>query len=120
MNVLIVEDNAPLAMLWQRHLQRLGCDVRVAATEEDAIGLIDEVSFKVILMDLVLNGSSALTIADFAEFRQPDAQVIFVTNSHFFSDGSIFQHCGNARAFLPSGTSPSDLAMMVEHYAQAS
>ena len=41
----------------------------------------------------------------------------FVTNTTFFSDGSIFAHAQNARAFLQSNTPPEDLAAMVVHYA---
>jgi len=64
----------------------------------------------------VLENGSALAVADYANYRQPDARVIFVTNTSFFSDGSIFAHSANARAFVPSGTPPEDLAAMVEHY----
>ena len=68
---------------------------------------------------MVLRNGSALAVADFASYRQPEAQVIFVTNSAFFSDGSIFAHSANARAMFPSSGRPSDLAAMVEHYGMA-
>ena len=63
-------------------------------------------------------GSSAIALADFASYRRPDAKVIFVSSSSFFSDGSIFQLSGNAHAFLPSSTPPEDLAAVVEHHAR--
>ena len=34
----------------------------------------------------------AMAVADFASYRRPEARVIFVTNTSFFSDGSIFAH----------------------------
>jgi DNA-binding NtrC family response regulator len=119
MNVLIVESRKELALIWARHLERQGCAVRIAHRQEDAITLLQDHSFEVVVLDLVLDQGSALAISDFANFRQPDAQVIFVTNSAFFSDGSIFQHCSNACAFLPSTTPPRDLATMVHHYGRA-
>ncbi|MCR8549469.1 response regulator [Salipiger sp. P9] len=119
MNVLIVESSRELATLWRRHLERLGATVRVAHTQEVATALLREVDFKVIVLDLVLEEGSALAVADYASYRQPETRVIFVTNTSFFSDGSIFQHCANACAYLPSATPPSDLAAMIEHYAQA-
>lgn len=73
--------------------------------------------FEIIVLDLVLEGGSALAVADFASYRRPDARVIFVTNTSFFSDGSIFAHSPNACAYVQSEAPPEDLAAMVEHYA---
>ncbi|WGW04964.1 response regulator transcription factor [Tropicibacter oceani] len=115
--VLIVESNSALALLWQRHLERLGHVVRIADDEDHALGLLREVEFDIIILDLVLENGSALSISDFANYRQPEARVIFVTNSSFFSDGSIFRHCANACAFMTTATAPDDLAAMVEHYS---
>lgn len=118
MDVLIVESETHLAILWQRHLERLGATVRIAGSQDDAIAILCDCAFEVIILDLVLRNGSALAVSDFANYRQPEARVIFVTNTSFFSDGSIFRHCANACAFLPSTTAPDDLAAMVEHYAR--
>jgi hypothetical protein len=67
---------------------------------------------------LVIEGGSAFAVADFASYRRPDARVVFVTNTTFFSDGSIFQHIPNACAFVPTETPPEDLVAIVEHYAE--
>ncbi|KIN62330.1 Response regulator receiver protein [Sulfitobacter noctilucicola] len=114
--VMIVESHAELGTLWQRHLERLGMDVARVATQDAAIGLLSEKSFDIIVLDLILDEGSALAVADYADYRQPDARVVFVTNTSFFSDGSIFSHSANVRAFLPSTTPPDDLAAVVEHY----
>ncbi|BBU54576.1 response regulator [Mameliella alba] len=119
MNVLIVENSEPLAQLWQRHIQRGGARVWTASTEEAAFDLLAAQSFDIIILDVVLEGGNALAVSDLAQFRQPEARIIFVTNTTFFSDGSIFNLCANACAFLPSSTSPDDLATMVRHYARA-
>lgn len=119
MNVLIVESRNELADLWRRHLERLGAGVWIAHDQDSATTLLHEVAFGIIVLDLVLDAGSALAVADFASYRQPETRVIFVTNTSFFSDGSIFRHCANACAYLPSATPPSDLAAMVEHYGQS-
>jgi DNA-binding NtrC family response regulator len=116
MNVLIVQSSRDLGELWQRHLVRNGMQVRVAESQESAIRAILSDAPDVIILDLVLKNGSALAVADFANFRCPDARVIFVTNTSFFSDGSIFSHATNACAFVQSSTPPEDLAAMVEHY----
>jgi len=116
MRVLIVEGNDALAAVWRGHLDRLGHEVVLATDEADAIRAIRFQSPDVIVMNLVLNGGSALSISDFAGFLRPQAQIIFVTNSSFFSDGSIFAHAANACAFVPEAVPPDDLCAMVEYW----
>lgn len=118
MKVLIVEPSAALCVVWQNHLERLGIEVLRANGQSDAVITLESVQLDVIVLDLVLLDGSALAVADLAGYRQPGARIVFVTSSSFFSDGSIFAHVPNARAFLPSGTAPADLAAMVEHYAR--
>lgn len=119
MKVMIVESKLELGSLWQRHLQRLGAEVTLVTSQEAAISALCASDFRIIVLDLVLDQGSALAVADFASYRRPDARVIFVTNTSFFSDGSIFAHSSNACAFVQSATPPEDLAAMVEHYAAA-
>ena len=116
MNVLIVESRSDLGTLWQNHLERNGMDVARVTSQDDASAYLGENSVDIIILDLVLEGGSALAVADYANYRQPDAKVIFVTSTSFFSDGSIFAHSGNARAFVATDTPPDDLAAMIEHY----
>jgi DNA-binding NtrC family response regulator len=118
MNVLIVQNDADLGKIWQRHLQRHGHLAEVVQDQDSAIALLHEAYYAIIILDVVLDAGSAIAVADYASFRHPDARVIFVTNSSFFSDGSIFQLCANACAFVPSATQPEDLTAMVEHYAK--
>lgn len=116
MRVLIVQSNENLGQLWKRHLERLDATVTHVETGSNAMALIEAQSFDVIVLDLVLADGSALTVADLAEFRRPEANVVFVTDTTFFSDGSIFSHSANARAFIESATPPNDLAAIVHHY----
>jgi len=117
MNVLIVESRAELGELWRKHLGRMGMSVQQVADQDTAIDYLEKHAPDIILLDLVLQNGSALAISDFASYRHPDARVIFVTDTSFFSDGSIFAYASNACAFLPASTCPNDLAAMVEHYA---
>lgn len=124
MKVLIVEARRDLGALWQLHLERQGAKVSRAEDQHSAIAALLRHEFDVILLDLDLGagipGGGPAAVADFASYRRPDAKVIFVTSSSFFSDGSIFRHHSNAHAFLPTTTAPDDLAAVVEHYARAS
>jgi DNA-binding NtrC family response regulator len=114
--VLIVESVPELATLWQSHLVRWGMSASFVTTQDAAIAHLAEYEIDIIILDLVIEDGSALAVSDYANYRQPDARVIFVTNTSFFSDGSIFAHSANARAFVQTNTPPEDLAAMVAHY----
>jgi len=116
MRVMIVESDDNLGWLWQRHLERRGCTVLRAAGQQAAVRVIDGDAVDVIVLDLVLRDGSALAVADYASYRQPQARIVFVTSTTFFSDGSLFSLVPNACAFLPAQTAPDDLASVVEHY----
>lgn len=117
MKVLIVESECELGLIWQRALERLGVQVVLVTDQATAVQALRDQSFELIILDLVLENGSAFAISDFANYRRPAAQVMFVTNTSFFSDGSIFQHCPSACAYVQSATAPEDIAMMVTHYA---
>ena len=119
MIVLIVEPCPDLGRLWKRHVERQGAEVHLVQGQDAAFDLLRTLAIDMIVLDLVLKQGSALAISDYASYRRPKAQVIFVTNTTFFSDGSIFQHIPNACAFLPSRMPPEDLAAVVEHYGTA-
>ena len=114
--VLIVESVADLAAVWQSHLVRQGMQVKSVSGQKESIEYLSDNEVDIIILDLVIDEGCALAISDYANYRHPAARVIFVTNTSFFSDGSIFAHSANARAFVQSGTPPEDLAAMVAHY----
>ena len=116
MHVLIVESNRDLGQVWQAHLLRQGCEVTLVRSGDEAVEVLQRRPVSVIVMDVVLQEGSALAVADLAAYRQPNARVVFVTNSTFFSDGSIFRHAPNACAFLRKGTPVEDLSAVVEHH----
>ncbi|WP_019956474.1 response regulator [Yoonia vestfoldensis] len=120
MQVLIVQGNVQLGALWQSHLERLGAQVVYVRTGAAALAALEKGCFDVIVLDLVLDGGSALAVADMAQFRQPQTNVVFVTDTTFFSDGSIFGYSANARAFIQTATPPKDLAAIVHHYGGVS
>lgn len=116
MRVLIVETDPDLGRIWQRYIQRQGAQVDRVDGQSSAIRALCMRPYDILVVNLVLEEGGALAIADFASYRRPDARVIFVTNTSFFSDGSIFNHSANACAFVQTGTPPEDLAAMVAHY----
>ncbi|MCF7697734.1 hypothetical protein [Loktanella sp. M215] len=120
LRVLIVQSNADLGALWSGHLERQGAGVTLALTADDALKALLRVNFHAIILDMVLSDGNALIVADIAAFRQPEANVICVTDSTFFSDGSIFAHSATARLMLRRETPPEELAAIVSHYGAQS
>ena len=119
MKVLIVESQPDLGGLWKKHMERQGMDVRLELSQAGAVSALQTQRFDIIVLDLVLDQGSAFAIADLASYRYPETQVIFVTDTSFFSDGSIFNLSANACAYLQTDTPPEDLTAMVEHYGRA-
>lgn len=120
MKVLIVENEGGLGRLWADHVSRLGFKVTLTHTQWDAIELLRGSAFDVLVVNLQLRQTEgdAEAIADYASYRRPNAKVVFVTNTSFFSDGSIFRYMPNACAMVPKSTRPSDLAALVEYHGR--
>ncbi|MEC3862926.1 hypothetical protein VK792_16650 [Mesobacterium sp. TK19101] len=119
MSTLIVESSRALGALWKAHLETLGAKVVLTSSQTSAIEALRQRSFRVIVLDLFIGDRSALAIADYAGYRQPEAKVLFVTNTSIFSDGSLLRLYPNACALVRTTTPPEDLAAMVEHFSVA-
>jgi CheY-like chemotaxis protein len=117
--ILIVASNANLSRIWARHLRRQGEDVIVLQSQNEAVTYLRGGTADVIVLDLMLEEGSAFAIADFASYRQPEARIVFVTRSSFFSDGSLFNHIPNTAAVLQEQTPPNDLAAIVSYHGRS-
>ncbi len=116
MDILIAESNPELGRIWARHLERQAARVTRVTDRDSAIIALSDKTPALIIISLSLGEAEALSVADYAAYRHPDAKVIFVTQSTFFSDGSIFDHASNACACLPQDTPPQDLAALVQYH----
>ncbi len=116
MDILIAERNPDQGLLWARHLERQGAQVRIARDRDAAILSLADSAPELIVLSLSLGEAEAISVADYAAYRHPDTKVIFVTGSSFFTDGSIFELVANACACLPADTEPDDLAALVFYH----
>lgn len=118
--ILIVGSKPCLSSIWAAHLRRQGQNTMVLETQDEAVSYLRTASADVIVLDLMLEDGSAFAIADFASYRRPEAKIVFVTRSSFFSDGSLFTHIPNTAAVLQEQTPPTDLAAIVAYHGRAS
>lgn len=116
MKILIAEGNLEKGKVWSNHLARQGACVKLCPDQDSAVLALTLECFDVIILNLDMADGHAVSIADYAAFRQPTAKVIFITGSTFFADGLIFSHCQNACACLSEHTAPQDLAALVDYH----
>jgi len=119
MNVLMVEDQPALADLWSASLRRMGAEVTVVASQDEAIKYLQSQSADVLILNLGLRDGSPLAVADYASYRHPDMRIIPVTPRTFFSDGSVFAVVPNTCTVLADTARPDDMAAIVAHYGTA-
>ena len=98
--VLIVGGPDNIRWIWKTHLDQQGLEVHVAADEDAAIECLRRTDIDVIVLDVMLSHGVGFAVSDYAQFRRPDARVIFVTRDDFLSGGAIFQLSANACAAM--------------------
>jgi CheY-like chemotaxis protein len=113
---LIVEHQRDLAEVWARFLTRNGLTCTIAGSEAEAYDRLRESVFDAIVLDMELPEGTAIAVADFATYRNPDIPIIAVTARGFFSDSAILQLVPNARGLLRESMRLDDMAALVQHY----
>jgi DNA-binding response OmpR family regulator len=78
-HILVVDDELPIRITMGDLLRRRGYIVETAANGQEALDLIYQRSFAVMLFDLKMPGMSGLEVAQRAHERQPDAALIILT-----------------------------------------
>lgn len=77
--VLIIEDEEPLRVLYQRRLSRKGYDTRGAASAEEALEILKKEVFQVALVDIRLPGLSGLDFLETQKEDHPSLEIIMLT-----------------------------------------
>jgi CheY-like chemotaxis protein len=68
LHVLLVEDEALIAMMAEDMLESMGCShVTVASSVTEALGALDAGTFDVAMLDVNLNGERSMVVADRAK-----------------------------------------------------
>jgi len=84
LNVLVVEDDTSLCHLITHEFERHGMEVTVTDSSVDAIMKLQESQYAVLLLDIMLNGSSGLYVVnalrDAPSHERP--RVVVITGAH--------------------------------------
>ena len=113
--VLVVDDDHQIRNLLNRYLSSLGCSVATAEELEEAIALIENRRYDVVVTDLGLTRlgrSEGVDVITRARYRWPGLRIVVLTGSN---DPEIRAACfeGGADAFLVKPPSLEELGRLV-------
>jgi putative nucleotidyltransferase with HDIG domain len=81
LRVLVVDDNASLLRFLVSAFSANGCTVTRAAAAEQALGLITEQSFDLVVSDIKMPGLSGLDLLRAVKGKQPGTPVVLITGN---------------------------------------
>ena len=77
--VLVVDDDEPHAVAVAESLDRVGYDCVVATSGSEALRLIEEQVFDIVITDLIMEGVGGMEVLAKAKRELPDAEVVILT-----------------------------------------
>jgi DNA-binding response OmpR family regulator len=110
--ILIADDEAPIRLTMDALLRRRGYAVMTAESAEEALDLIHQHSFDLLLLDLKMPGLSGLDVAMRARELQPSAAVIILTGHGSLETALQGMHIGISDYMLKT-SNPQDVLARV-------
>jgi DNA-binding NtrC family response regulator len=111
--ILVVDDEANVCQSIKKVLSRKGYDVSQALTVEDAVNLIKDMSFDLVITDLMIPGTSGLELLQIIRDHYPELEVIMITGYASIESAVKATKLG-ASAYLPKPFTPDELTKVTE------
>ena len=86
--ILVVDDEDAIRLTLDSLLRRRGYAVRMAASGAEALALIAEQPFDLLVLDLMMPGLSGLDVARHARQHLPTTAILILTGSSTFGEGA--------------------------------
>jgi putative nucleotidyltransferase with HDIG domain len=83
--ILVVDDEAHVRSMIGATLERRGYDVQMASCGRDAMAMLDENSFDLVLTDIVMKDGNGIALLERMHGQQPSLPVVMVTAIHDIS-----------------------------------
>lgn len=112
-SILLVDDELFTRKLYTEILEEDGCQVRAAASAEEALELIKNYNFEILLTDLVLPKMSGLELAKLSKEIKPGMDVIIVT-AHGTMESAIEALKFGVSDYLTKPINPEELKLTVK------
>jgi two-component system response regulator HydG len=115
--VLVVDDDAPHAEAVAESLERVGYECVVATSGRDALRLIEEQMFDIVLTDLIMDGVGGLEVLAKAKQELPDAEVVILTAHNMVKTAVTAMQAG-ATTYLTKPLDISELRTVADKVSQ--
>lgn len=94
LRVLLVDDEEELVETLAERLEIRGIDAEAVTNGEDALRLLLDYTFDVVLLDVRMPGISGLEVLKLIRRQRPNTQVILITGHGSAEDGENGMHDG--------------------------
>jgi putative nucleotidyltransferase with HDIG domain len=112
LDVLLVDDHAPVLRFLAAAFKRQGCRVSTASSAEEALELIADRGFDLVVSDIKMPGLSGLDLLRTVRGQQPDTPVVLITGMPSV-DSAVFGLRHQAYDYLTKPFSMSDVQQLV-------
>jgi putative nucleotidyltransferase with HDIG domain len=112
LRVLVVDDNASLLRFLVSAFSANGCAVSQAAAAEQALGLITEQAFDLVVSDIKMPGLSGLDLLRAVKGKQPETPVVLITGNPSVNS-AVFGLRHGAYDYLPKPFSIREIQQLL-------
>jgi two-component system response regulator HydG len=116
--VLVVDDDEPHAQAVAESLERVGYECVVATSGRDALTMIEEQTFDIIVTDLIMDGVGGLEVLAKAKRELPDAEVVILTGHSTVKTAVTAMQAG-ATTYLTKPLDISELRTVADKVSQS-
>jgi putative nucleotidyltransferase with HDIG domain len=116
-NVLLVDDHAPVLRFLAAAFKRQGCLVSTASSAEEALDLISDRGFDLVVSDIKMPGLSGLDLLRTVKGQQPGTPVVLITGMPSV-DSAVFGLRHQAYDYLTKPFSMTDVQQLVSRVRQ--
>ncbi|QDV33886.1 sigma-54-dependent transcriptional regulator [Tautonia plasticadhaerens] len=116
--VLVVDDDEPHAQAVAESLGRVGYDCTVAVGGREALRLIEEHDFDIVITDLVMEPVGGLEVLQKAKRELPDAEVVILTG-HSTVQTAVRAMQGGAATYLTKPLDINELRLVADKASQS-
>jgi DNA-binding NtrC family response regulator len=111
--ILVVDDEENVCHSIKKILTRRGFEVSQALTVDDAVKLIKEMTFDLVITDMMIPGTSGLELLQIIRDHYPELEVIMITGYASIESAVSATKLG-ATAYLPKPFTPDELTKITE------
>jgi DNA-binding NtrC family response regulator len=111
--ILVVDDEENVCQSIKKVLSRKGYAVSQALTVDDAVKLIKEMTFDLVITDMMIPGTSGMELLQIIRDHYPELEVIMITGYASIESAVNATKLG-ASAYLPKPFTPDELTKVTE------